>query len=290
MDIIEKLKDIYYKPAKSTENFLQAFIYEQNDYFFDIFSKKPVFNVLNLLKINYFISSKGEFYLENELVDKINNNIPTIALSEYKKEYIIKYKNNIKITKIKYPEIINTQINKVDYNYNIIQNNTVYIKVKSFETINYDILKKYRNKYLILDLRNNSGGKINFMLLFLYQFIKKELFYLKNKNSKFLVKSPNKTILEFEEIIIIVNEKTASSAEIFVNTMKELYKCKVIGNRTYGKWLVHEIISYKQYFIKVPKYKYISLNGNTFNNFQGIIPDIIIDDNRIDKLLSDLIY
>lgn len=111
-----------------------------------------------------------------------------------------------------------------------------------------DKVEKYTfgqgRKSLILDLRDNSGGLLNIAADILNQLVpvrNVELFSTINREGK--KKSFNslgKPFFKLDKIIILINEHTASSAEIIAGSLQELKLAKLLGFPSFGKATVLE--------------------------------------------------
>lgn len=152
--------------------------------------------------------------------------------------------------------------------------------------------KKYKG--LILDLRNNSGGLLSSVVDIAGLFIPKGSIVVttKDKQGNTLEKyiTTREPILTNKDLVItiLVNNYTASAAEILTGCLK-LYAEKnietgsnlslvfVVGEPTYGKGSVQEIISIgKNCAIKITTSIY-ALLGDVLIQAEGIKPDFEIE-------------
>ena len=166
----------------------------------------------------------------------------------------------------------------------LLDNNIVLIKVDSFipedtsKLFKDEILKFMSADGIIIDLRNNSGGLLKNAIEIA------DMFLTEGK----IVSTVNltKTVNEFansnqscnSNIAILVNKNTASASEILTSALKENKRATVIGERTFGKGLVQEIIKLPDdSALHVTIASYLTPNGNNINK-KGIIPDLVIND------------
>jgi len=272
-DVLEQLKNLYYREdyIDETES-VEKFVFAQNDRFFDILDRKPVFNVLRLLSLDYILCG-NDFLIEGKLVDSINGQQPWDALSYYCKEYYIEYKDG-NVETITFPLVINSYEEHVGTNIN----RKNYVKIQNFDYKDdlYTMLNRDRAQYLILDLRNNTGGNLNNMVCALSLFCEGELFYLRNKKQDYVVRAYDvQKKIKANKIFIIVDNNTASSAEFFTETLIRKCECITIGVQTHGKWVAQSVMNYLQKSIKVPQYAYCDITGKGRILQGGIIPDYI---------------
>src|SRR5574344_431440 len=128
---------------------------------------------------------------------------------------------------------------------------------------------------LIVDLRDNSGGELagasNIISLFL-------------NNDKIMYKTETKgKIDDFYStgtsdatypIVVLVNGNSASASEVLTASLQENLSATVIGENTYGKGTVQELVNMpngEQY--KITTKKWLTPNGNWINE-TGIKPDV----------------
>jgi len=97
-------------------------------------------------------------------------------------------------------------------------------------------------KQLILDLRDNSGGYVHTAAKVADEFLPagELIVYTKGKNKKHDTKvySTGYGIFEEQPLVVLVNENTASAAEILAGTLQDNDRALIVGRRTYGKGLV----------------------------------------------------
>lgn len=132
----------------------------------------------------------------------------------------------------------------------------------------------------IIDLRENIGGITDYSMGMLGYFLEPqevgEYNYYKGDRKTLKTSGTKKT--NGEKVVILVNEKTASSAEIFVSAMKQFYdgNITIIGTQTRGKGSFQEFV----YLPDNEQFKYTA-GTYTVGTWQcydgvGITPDIEI--------------
>lgn len=164
----------------------------------------------------------------------------------------------------------------------ILEKNIGYISFSSFdENTASDFKEKYEEfskqgiSSLIIDLRNNGGGIVDEALKIADYVADKGsvLLYEVDKNNKEEVKkSENDPIINIP-IIILTNENTASSSEILAGALKDLGKAKTVGEKTYGKGVIQQVMTLDGGSgLKVTAEKYLTPNKKEINKI-GIEPD-----------------
>lgn len=165
-----------------------------------------------------------------------------------------------------------------------------YIGISIFALNTYDQFKTQLDELekngidgLIIDLRNNSGGHSitaeNILSLFLSN--KKIMYQIKSQTNIEKKYSSGKQDKAYP-IVVLTNSETASASEIVASSLKENLGAVIIGNTTYGKGTVQNLIelpSGEQY--KYTTKLWLTANGNSLND-EGIKPDIevIASDNN----------
>ena len=136
----------------------------------------------------------------------------------------------------------------------MIEPATGYIRIGSFGATTYqefmaavNALKKQGMKNLILDLQDNGGGYLQAAVQIANEFLQKGdlIVYTKGRvapRSEFDAKG-NGTLLD-TKVIVLVNEFTASAAEIVTGALQDQDRGTVVGRRTFGKGLVQRPIDF----------------------------------------------
>ena len=138
--------------------------------------------------------------------------------------------------------------------------------------------KGYRK--IIIDLQDNRGGSVDVAAMLASKFVAQPLRFLFSMG-----KQSNRTLMpfyskgdgyEFDSVKILVNGNTASSAEIFTDTLRKNSGAKVYGSRTYGKGVAQITTQFIDgSAVGITAYVVYDKNGETYNE-KGIIPDVII--------------
>jgi carboxyl-terminal processing protease len=153
------------------------------------------------------------------------------------------------------------------------------------------ILKGNNCRGLIIDLRNNSGGLLSSVLDIASLFLPKGSPVVHTKNGKEEMlseykteKNPLTTSWQIP-IIILINNYTASAAEILAGTLKyyarnpsnniDMSEVYLLGEKTFGKGSVQEIIPLQDCAIKLTTTLYFLPDGKTIQGI-GIEPDIMV--------------
>ena len=98
------------------------------------------------------------------------------------------------------------------------------------------------------------------------------------------------------EFTLIVNENTASAAEIFAGAMQDYDYCEVVGTTTYGKGVVQAVLPMEETGggVKITMSEYFTPNGRSIHG-NGVEPDFYLEyddsgqDNQLDKAIEVLL-
>jgi carboxyl-terminal processing protease len=136
----------------------------------------------------------------------------------------------------------------VDVSY-MVDKETGYIKVNRFSATTYEEFKAAMEKLkdkgmkkLVLDLQGNPGGYMNMAIDMADEFLPsgKRIVSQKGKDRKYNAEaiSTNKGDFESGDLIVLVNEGSASASEILAGALQDNDRALVVGRRSFGKGLV----------------------------------------------------
>jgi carboxyl-terminal processing protease len=147
--------------------------------------------------------------------------------------------------------------------------------------------KQKNVKGVILDLRDNSGGLLAECEKIASNFIPSGiLLWTRNRDG---VTEPLKIKgQEFNlPLVVLINNGTASAAEILTGVIKDYNVGTIIGEKTFGKGVIQQIFNLPgSYTLKVTVEEYLTPDKNEING-KGITPDIAVQNNP-DKPQEDL--
>ncbi len=128
---------------------------------------------------------------------------------------------------------------------------------------------------LIIDVRENSGGHlttaVNIVSLFLDQTKVIYQIEMKDEITKYYSKG-NET--KSYPIVVLQNSNSASASELLSTALKESYGATVIGETSYGKGTVQELVDGKDGIeYKFTTKKWLTPDGNWIHKI-GVTPDI----------------
>ncbi len=133
-------------------------------------------------------------------------------------------------------------------------------------------------KGIIIDLRNNYGGILaNAIEMSNYMLNEEKIVSIESRvNAKYQIYSDDEVIFKDKPIVILINNLTASAAEIMAGTLKDNKNAIIIGEHSFGKNSIQQIIPMPNATgLILTTDKYILPNGEDIYN-KGITPDIKI--------------
>ena len=176
-------------------------------------------------------------------------------------------------------EAINNVSAYIDYN-----GNTAIIHVTRFDTDTGSIIRNFTKDFkdrginkVVLDLRDNGGGYVSAARDLLSLWIDSKPVLIQRSS-----KLPDDTTyavhgqanLADMKTVVLTNGATASASEIVAGALKDYGKATLIGEKTYGKGVVQQLVDLsKGTLLKVTTAHWYTPNGNSINN-TGISPDV----------------
>lgn len=152
-------------------------------------------------------------------------------------------------------------------------------------------LNKENIDKLIIDLRNNGGGSLQDVVKIVGLFIKKgPVVQVKSRiGSPYVLKDENANILYDGQLIIMINEFSASASEILAAAIQDYGRGIIVGSKhTFGKGTVQRFVSIDQIIrgyeelkpfgnLKLTIQKFYRINGGA-TQLKGVSSDIVLPD------------
>ncbi len=163
-----------------------------------------------------------------------------------------------------------------------------YIRIASFQERTVDDVKKtlkeieakaHPLKGIVIDMRNNPGGLLNQSIEVSDLFLKSGIIVStrgrsKNMESKAMAKDDGDE--PTCPIVVLVNEGTASAAEIVSGALQDNGRAVILGTQTFGKGSVQTVIPLEDgAALKLTTAKYYTPKGRSIQA-EGITPDIVV--------------
>jgi carboxyl-terminal processing protease len=182
--------------------------------------------------------------------------------------------------------------------YEMIDDETAYLRITSFNNNTIRELDKAIKRllekgprYLILDIRNNGGGTLNAAVGVASRFLEPDalVLYTKGrKGTKEIRYRAERGTKRFDVLLaVLINEGTASGAEILAGAIKDNKKGVLIGKKTFGKASVQTVYNLSDgSAIALTTAYYYTPAGNLIHQ-KGIEPDIVVEPERLSREKRD---
>ena len=157
-----------------------------------------------------------------------------------------------------------------------------FIDIDNFAANTYHQFKEHLEKLednniegLIIDVRDNTGGHLTQVNKILSMFFNKKtvLYQVEKKNSVEKVYSSGKKLRNYE-IVVLVNQGSASASEILASCFQDNYKkATIVGSNTFGKGTIQSAIQLSTgASLKYTSQKWLT-SGGVWIEGVGIFPD-----------------
>ena len=154
----------------------------------------------------------------------------------------------------------------------MLDDETGYIRIKNFGENTYPEmlialakLSQEGFKNLCIDLRDNSGGYLSAAVSMANEFLpdKKLIVYTQGRKSpRHDYLSDGKGSYQKIPLVVLINEGSASSAEIFAGAMQDNDRATIIGRRSFGKGLVQQQLEFPDHsLIRLTIARYYTPSG-----------------------------
>lgn len=154
----------------------------------------------------------------------------------------------------------------------MLNDKTGYIRIKNFGENTYPemliaLAKLSQQGFtnLCIDLRDNSGGYLTAAVNMANEFLpdKKLIVYTQGcKSPRHNYTSDGKGAYQKIPMVVLINEGSASSAEIFAGAMQDNDRATIIGRRSFGKGLVQQQIEFPDHsLIRLTIARYYTPSG-----------------------------
>ncbi len=166
----------------------------------------------------------------------------------------------------------------------MLEENIAYVYVSTFGNNTADELRKTLKTLLeqnpdglILDLRYNSGGYVDAAVDVMSEFIAEGVVLIEQEGSgeETTYEAKPGGLATTIPLVVLVNEGTASAAEITAGAIQDYERGILVGTTTYGKGSVQAFIPLKndQGAVRITIAKWLTPKGRLINEI-GLTPDV----------------
>ncbi|MEK6793131.1 MAG: S41 family peptidase [Spirochaetota bacterium] len=150
-------------------------------------------------------------------------------------------------------------------------------------------LKSLGMKKLILDLRNNPGGRLDTAQNVADFFLSSgKIVYTRGRDasqSKDAFATAANDICVDTPMIVLVNGYSASASEIVAGALRDNKRAILVGQKTYGKFSVQQVLPIdpkNKVTCKITVAKYFTPGGYSLHK-EGLPPNIVVEDEEFSK-------
>ncbi|MDO8530482.1 MAG: S41 family peptidase [bacterium] len=186
-------------------------------------------------------------------------------------------------------EIIRDTIKINSVEWELKEGDVAYIRISHFDqALSLDFKKVAREilqgpaKKIVLDLRNNPGGYLEVSQEITGWFVKNgdivtiEDFGAGKEKREYRAEG-NAALIDYP-IVVLINKGSASAAEILAGALKDNRGVQLIGEKSFGKGSVQEVITLQDgaSFLKVTIAKWLTPKGASISEV-GLSPDVKVE-------------
>src|SRR3989344_649801 len=182
--------------------------------------------------------------------------------------------------------LVRSNISIPTINTKLLPSNVFVIELYSFSATSPNLFRSALREFiesgsdkLILDLRNNPGGYLEAALDMASWFLPTGKTVVtedfgEKRDSRIYRSKGYDIFTDKLKFAILVNEGSASASEILAGALREYNKAILIGDKTFGKGSVQELVSItSETSLKVTVAHWLTPLGNSISN-NGLVPDI----------------
>ena len=199
--------------------------------------------------------------------------------------------DNNKILKV---PLTRAEIRVPSVNYEALPNGVAWLRIKQFQEKTHDELVdaigKVKGKLggkiagVVLDMRRNPGGLVNQAIAVADEFLDKGIiFSMRGQNGKTLEESRASSGGALVNVpgAVLVDEASASAAELVAGALQDSKRAVVFGVQTFGKGSVQSIFELPGGAgLKLTTARYYTPSGRSIQA-QGIEPDLVVEASRL---------
>ena len=178
-------------------------------------------------------------------------------------------------------------------------NDILYIRISAFnEDIDKDITKALekaqkdlKNKLsgIVIDVRNNPGGLLDQAVKVSDLFLEQgEIVSTRSRNEEDTIKysATAGDIAQGLPIVVMINEGSASAAEILSGALQDHHRAVILGEKSFGKGSVQTVIPLRNNAaMRITTARYYTPSGRSIQA-KGIEPDVKVKQAKVEEIES----
>ncbi len=170
----------------------------------------------------------------------------------------------------------------------VINNQIGYLRIIEFTPFTEPRVEESLRKFtsqgldkLIIDVRSNPGGLLDSVVdiadLFFSGGVIVSTKYRQERQNQVHRAAPGKIVPSDVEIVILIDKGSASASEILTGALKDRGRATVIGETSFGKGSIQQMIPLNNAAIKLTTGRYYTPDGYNIDK-TGIDPDITVEE------------
>lgn len=251
--------------------------------------KDGKFKIINILSDTP--AEKAKLQVDDYIIKVDDEPVDNFSLNELSEKIRGKKNNKIKLAVLRDDKEVEVTLKRAivevaSVSSRVVSGNIGVIKIDTFALNTAEqfekqlkFLENKKIKSLIIDVRNNPGGRLGevseIMDLFLDK--KKVIYQIESKSKKEKIYTKD-SIKRSYPVIVLVDYTSASASEILAASFKDNYKnATLVGTITYGKGTVQKAIKLSSgAIVKYTTQKWLTPNGVWINEV-GLTPDVLLE-------------
>ena len=187
--------------------------------------------------------------------------------------------------------VTRAKVSPTSVEYEMLEGDIGYILLKSFAANGAREFREARAelirsgaKSLIIDVRDNAGGIVGTAVGIADQFLSTgDIMHLKQRGEIIETLSATSSVVGRSETVVLVNEYSASSAEILAGALQDNKAATLVGTTTYGKGAA-QLVAYtnERNPYRLSIYYFLTPNKNDIHGV-GITPDHVVRNSLGDR-------
>lgn len=175
-----------------------------------------------------------------------------------------------------------------------LSGNVAYLRIKQFQRGTHDemvrALGRLRDQSgepiagVVLDLRNNPGGLVDEAVAIADEFLASGGIYSTRRRGEIVdeVRARAGGALTKPRTVVLVNENSASAAELVAGALQDAQRATIVGAQTFGKGSVQTILDLPGGAgMRLTTMRYYTPSGRSIQA-RGIVPDVAIEKPKSD--------
>ncbi len=200
---------------------------------------------------------------------------------------------------LEYFEVIRDEIEIINVESTMLPQNVGYLHIRQFgNSLTYEQMVEQLNALeskgansLILDLRDNPGGLLPQGVLVADEFLSQgDIVFQRVRGVSQRYATADEYQATFNNnpipMVVLINENSASAAEIVAAALQENGRAKVVGTQSFGKGVGQSVMPLENggEFV-FTSFEWLTPNRNSINE-EGVTPDVLAEDDRFGNIIA----